>query len=134
MKRKQRSRKIKALPVARAAGVGALAGLLVMVIADMILSHLSGIGGADDAGYPEKIGYAYSGLQKIGSSLWENLSSNSGSLMVVGAGLVIGAVVGGLIYMVRTGAIRLTKHTSSRGRKSSRRRRTTGNESSDSPR
>lgn len=121
-RKRTKSRRIRPRGVAKAAGVGAVASLLALFVANVIISHLASYAedpSAPAAQYPQRLGYAYEGLVNIGSTMGQTLASYQGSLLVVGLGLVIGAIIGTLLYMNRVGAIRFGKKKSSRRRRSS---------------
>lgn len=122
-RKRTKSRRIKPRELAKAAGVGALASLLVLFVANILISHLAGYAAnpaAPLAGYPQRLGYAYEGIIKLGSSIGQTLVSHQGTLLVAGLGLGLGAILGAVLYMMRVGAIRIGTRKSSRRRRSSR--------------
>jgi hypothetical protein len=65
--------------------------------------------------------FAYEGMIRISASIRQMLGSHSGSLVVVGMGLGLGAIIGAVLYMVRVGAIKIGKRRRSRRKRSSQR-------------
>ena len=122
-RKRSKSPSIKPTAVAKAAFIGGVISLAVLYVTHVVISVLARYADAPtegSAGYPQKLSLAYDGLMQFFARVGQILVSHQGSLLVVGIGLVLGAILGSIIYLGRIGAIKLSKKKSSRRRRSSR--------------